>query len=214
MLVPMPPALQDPSGRAPRTRLSPVERRRQLLALGVERLADTPLEAITVEDLAGAAGVSPGLVFHYFGTRQGLHLEIVRTARDAMLHATEPDAALPARERLRDVLARFVTFVQEHDATFYSVVRGASSGDPRVRETVQHARDVLTRHATAIVVELGVAPTPLVDVAVRAWISLAEQALVDAATDDAIPSDELVAFLERSAYATVAAAGATRGSGA
>ena len=204
----MSPALQGPLRR---TRLSPVERRKQLLALGVDRLADGPLEAITVEELAGAAGVSPGLVFHYFGTRQGLHLEIVRTARDAMLHATEPDPALPARDRLRDVLARFVTFVQEHDATFHSVVRGAASGDARVRETVQHARDVLTSHAAAIVTELGVEPTPLVDVALRSWISLAEQALVDAATDDAIPAEQLVAFLERSAYATVAAAGAATG---
>ncbi len=205
----MPPALHGPTGRPHRKRLSPDERRHQLLAIGVDRLTTQPLEAISVEDIAAAAGVSPGLVFHYFGTRQGLHLAIVRTARDAMLAATQPDPALPARERLRDVLARFVTFVQQHDATFHSVVRGAASGDPRVRETVQHARDVLTEHTTAVVVDLGAQRTPLVDVAVRAWISLAEQALVDAATDTAIPSAELVAFLERSALAVVAAAAPT-----
>ena len=199
----MPPALHGSSGRGPRTRLSPQERRQQLLALGVEWLADRPLEAISVEDLASAAGVSPGLVFYYFGTRQGLHQQIVRTARDAMLHATEPDPALPPRERLRDVLTRFVAFVQEHDATFYSIVRGASSGDPEVRETIQHARDVLARHATDMVTELGVAPSPLLGVAVRAWISLAEQALVDAATDESIPTQDLVDFLERSALATI-----------
>ena len=203
----MSPALQDPAGRARRTRLSPAERRQQLLALGVEWLTDRALEDISVEDLAGSAGVSPGLVFHYFGTRQGLHLEIVRTARDAMLHATEPDLALPPRDRLHDVLERFVGFVQAHGATFYAVVRGASSGDPRVRETIQVARDVLSRHATDLLVaELGVERTRLFDVAVRGWISLAEQALVDAANDDSVSTDELVAFLERSAYATVAAA--------
>ncbi|WP_425955108.1 TetR/AcrR family transcriptional regulator [Xylanimonas sp. McL0601] len=199
----MPPALHGSSGRGRRTRLSPQERRQQLLALGVDWLADRPLEAISVEDLAGAAGVSPGLVFYYFGTRQGLHQQIVRTARDAMLHATEPDPALPPRERLRDVLTRFVAFVQEHDATFYSIVRGASSGDAQVRETIQHARDVLARHATDMVTELGVTASPLLGVAVRAWISLAEQALVDAATDEAIPTQDLVDFLERSALATI-----------
>ncbi|QAY64334.1 TetR/AcrR family transcriptional regulator [Xylanimonas allomyrinae] len=199
------PALHGPTGRR-RTRLSPEERRQQLLALGVAWLADRPLEAISVEDLAAAAGVSPGLVFYYFGTRQGLHQQIVLTARDAMLYATEPDASLPAQERLRDVLERFVGFVQEHGATFYSIVRGASSGDPQVRETVQQARDALARHATTMVTELGVGPTPLIDVAVRAWISLAEQALVDAAMGGLVPADELVAFLERSALATVRAA--------
>ncbi|GAB2451463.1 TetR/AcrR family transcriptional regulator [Xylanimonas ulmi] len=197
------PALHGASGRSRRTRLSPEERRQQLLAIGVDWLADRPLEAISVEDLASAAGVSPGLVFYYFGTRQGLHQQIVLTARDAMLHATEPDPALPASQRLRDVLERFVAFVQEHDATFYSIVRGASSGDPQVRETIQHARDVLAQHTTEMLDELGVTPSPLRAVAVRAWISLAEQALVDAATDESIPAADLVAFLERSALATI-----------
>jgi AcrR family transcriptional regulator len=176
------------------------------MAIGVGWLGDRPLEAISVEDLAGAAGVSPGLVFYYFGSRQGLHQEIVRTARDAMLHATEPDESLPPLQRLRDVLTRFVAFVQEHDATFYSIVRGASSGDPQVRKVVQHARDVLAEHATGILVELGIARTRILDVAIRAWISLAEQALVDAATDDQIPSSDLVDFLERSALTTIDAA--------
>ncbi|PZR51888.1 TetR/AcrR family transcriptional regulator [Xylanimonas oleitrophica] len=202
----MPPALQGPTGGRRRTRLSPQERRQQLLAQGVEWLADRPLESISVEDLAAAAGVSPGLVFYYFGSRQGLHQEIVRTARDAMLHATEPRPELPPLERLDDVLERFVAFVQEHDATFYSIVRGASSGDPQVRSTVQHARDVLTGHTTEILDELGIERTPLLDVAIRAWISLAEQALVDAATDEAVPTHELVGFLSRSALATIQAA--------
>ncbi|MCL1869421.1 MAG: TetR/AcrR family transcriptional regulator [Promicromonosporaceae bacterium] len=204
----MAPALQGPS-RGRRTRLTPAERRQQLLALGVDRLVDRPLESISVEELASAAGVSPGLVFYYFGSRQGLHLQIVRTARDAMLHATEPDPALPPRERFHDVLTRFVAYVQQHDATFFSIVRGASSGDPEVRRTVQHARDVLSRHAVGILAELGVTTTPLVDVAVRAWISLAEQALVDAANHDTITPAELVAFLERSALATARAASGT-----
>ncbi|WP_159791725.1 TetR/AcrR family transcriptional regulator [Puerhibacterium puerhi] len=195
-----------PDGRRRRTRLSPQERRQQLLALGVAWLADRTLESISVEDLAAAAGVSPGLVFYYFGSRQGLHQEIVRTARDAMLHATEPDPALPPLARLHDTLERFVEFVRDHDATFSSLVRGAASGDPQVRAVVQHARQVLAGHVADMLRELDVEVTPLVDVAVRAWISLAEQALVDAASDPAVDGAALVRFLERSATATIDAA--------
>jgi AcrR family transcriptional regulator len=126
--------------------MSPDERRQQLIALGVAALVDRPLEAVTVEDLATQAGVSTGLVHHYFGSRRGLHSAIVRTARDAMLHATEPRPELPPRERLRDTLERFVDFVRDHHGTFYSLVRGAASGDDEVRATVQHARDVLAGH--------------------------------------------------------------------
>lgn len=184
---------------APRTRMSPDERRQQLLALGVAALADRPLEAVTVEDLATAAGVSPGLVHHYFGSRQGLHSAIVRTARDAMLHATEPREALPPRARLRDTLDRFVEFVREHEATFYSLVRGTASGNENVRATVQHARDVLAGYLRDVFQEIGVAPGPLLDTALHSWISFAEQALIEAAGDPAIPPAELTVFLERSA---------------
>jgi AcrR family transcriptional regulator len=185
--------------------MSPEERRQQLVALGVGALADRPLESITVEELAAWAGVSPGLVHYYFGSRQGLHSEIVRTARDAMLHATAPRPELPPLERVRDTLERFVAFVREHDATFYSIVRGAASGDERVRATVQHARDVLAEHLSDAFRELGVRQTPLLDVAIHSWISFAEQALAEAANDPAVAPAELVAFLERSAVGVVAA---------
>lgn len=184
---------------APRTRMSPDERRQQLLSLGVAALADRPLEAVTVEDLATEAGVSPGLVHHYFGSRQGLHSAIVRTARDAMLHATEPREDLPPRARLRDTLDRFVEFVREHEATFYSLVRGTASGNENVRATVQHARDVLAGYLRDVFQEIGVAPGPLLDTALHSWISFAEQALIEAAGDPAIPPAELTVFLERSA---------------
>jgi AcrR family transcriptional regulator len=194
--------------------MSPEDRRQQLLALGVAALADRPLEALSVEDLAAAAGVSPGLVHYYFHSKQGLHQEIVRTARDAMLHATEPRPELPPLERLRDVLVRFVQFVREHDATFYSLVRGAASGDEQVRSVVQHAREVLADHLRGAFRELGVEESPLLEVALHSWISFAEQVLVDAATDPAIAPDDLVDFLQRSAAAVVAAvphAGVTAG---
>lgn len=196
---------------ARRTRMSPDERRQQLIALGVAALADRPLEAVTVEDLAAQAGVSPGLVHYYFGNRQGLHSAIVRTARDAMLHATQPRAELPPRERLRDTLDRFVVFVHDHDATFYSLVRGAASGDEHVRATIQHARDVLAGHLRDAFQEIGVAPTPLLEVALHSWISFAEQALVEAATDPDIAPSDLADFLERSALGVLAALHPTAG---
>ncbi|WP_098462681.1 TetR/AcrR family transcriptional regulator [Isoptericola jiangsuensis] len=196
---------------ARRTRMSPDERRQQLLALGVAALADRPLEAVTVEELAAQAGVSPALVHYYFQNRQGLHSAIVRTARDAMLHATEPRADLPPQARLRDTLDRFVVFVRDHHATFYSLVRGAASGDENVRTTIQHARDVLAGHLQDVLAGLGTPPGPLLDVAVHSWISFAEQALIEAATDPDVPPDDLAAFLERSALGVAAALEAAPG---
>jgi AcrR family transcriptional regulator len=186
-----------------RTRLTPEERRRQLIAIGVNALATQPLEAITIEFLAAEAGVSRGLVFYYFNSKTGLHHEIVRTARDSLMHATEPRPELPAAERLNDTLERFVVFARDHRLTFFSLVRGAASGDETVREIVDEVRSAQADRLIAMFGELGIAPSARVRVALRSWVALAEQALIDGAVNAELEPGELVDFLERSARAVV-----------
>ncbi|MEN2736957.1 TetR/AcrR family transcriptional regulator [Microbacterium sp. X-17] len=188
-----------------RTRLTPEERRAQLVALGVAHLADQPLDTLTIEELSARAGVSRALLFHYFGSKQGLHREVVRTARDSMLHATEPVPALPPRERLRDTLTRIVAFVRDHSGTFYSLVRGVASGDEEVRVVIEEARAEQADRILAVFLELGATDTPLLRIGLRSWIAFAEDVLVSSAIGTDIPSGDIVAFLERSANGVVEA---------
>jgi AcrR family transcriptional regulator len=186
-----------------RTRLTPDERRAQLVALGVAALAHSPLEDVTIELLGEQAGVSRALVFHYFGSKQGLHHAIVETARDSMLRATELRPELPPLDRLRDTLARVVGFVREHPATFYSLVRGAASGSLQVRELVDEARQAQAERAVSVFLELGEPDTRRLRIGLRAWVAMAEQELVDAGIGTDIPADEIVDLLLRTAQATV-----------
>ena len=188
-----------------RTRLTPDERRAQLVALGVAHLADHPLDALTIEELSAQAGVSRALLFHYFGSKQGLHREVVRTARDSMLHATEPIPELPPRERLHDTLTRIVEFVRDHSGTFYSLVRGVASGDQEVRVVIEEARAEQAERILAVFLELGAEDTPLLRIGLRSWIAFAEDVLVASAIGTDLPSEDIVAFLERSANGVVAA---------
>ncbi|OJX72500.1 MULTISPECIES: TetR/AcrR family transcriptional regulator [unclassified Leifsonia] len=188
-----------------RTRLTPDERRAQLVALGVAFLAESPLDELTIDTLSERAGVSRALLFHYFGSKQGLHREVVRTARDSMLHATEPIPELPPLDRLHDTLVRIVRFVREHGGTFYSLVRGVASGDSEVRAVVEEAREEQAGRVVAAFLELGVPDTPLLRIALRSWVAFAEEALVESALGTDLSADEIVAFLERSARAVVAA---------
>lgn len=194
-----------------RTRLTPDERRAQLVALGVAFLAESPLDELTIDTLSERAGVSRGLLFHYFGSKQGLHREVVRTARDSMLHATEPIPELPPLDRLHDTLVRIVRFVREHGGTFYSLVRGVASGDSEVRAVVEEAREEQAVRVVAAFLELGVPNTPLLRIALRSWVAFAEEALVESALGTDLSADEIVAFLERSVRAVVAALDATSG---
>ncbi|TDP99382.1 MULTISPECIES: TetR/AcrR family transcriptional regulator [unclassified Leifsonia] len=190
-----------------RTRLTPDERRGQLVALGVAFLADNPLDQLSIEELSARAGVSRGLLFHYFGSKQGLHREVVRTARDSMLHATEPVAGLAPLDRLHDTLERIVAFVREHSGTFYSLVRGVASGDTEVRQVVEEARGEQADRVIAVFLELGVPDTVLLRIALRSWIAFAEEALVESAIGTDLPSEKIVGFLERSARGVVDALG-------
>jgi AcrR family transcriptional regulator len=188
-----------------RTRLAPDERRAQLIALGVAALADSPLEDVTIELLSEQAGVSRALLFHYFGSKQGTHHALVLTARDSMLHATQPRAGLDPLDRLRDTLERVVDFVREHPATFYSLVRGAASGSPEVRELVDEARQAQAERAVSVFAELGAPETDRLRIALRAWVAMAEQELVDAALGTDIPAAEIVDLLMATAEATARA---------
>ena len=193
-----------------RTRLAPEDRSAQLIALGVASLVERPLHSLSIEWLSAQAGVSRGLLFHYFGSKQGLHREVVRVARDSMLRATEPEPDLEPLERLHDTLTRIVLFVREHRGTFYSLVRGVASGDLEVREVVEQARVEQADRVIAVFLELGMPDTVLLRVALRSWVAFAEEALAenalqDADLDDELPADELVGFLERSAVAVASA---------
>lgn len=197
-----------------RTRLTPDERRAQLVALGVAFLADNPLDQLSIEELSARAGVSRGLLFHYFGSKQGLHREVVRTARDSMLRATEPVVGLAPLDRLHDTLTRTVAFVREHSGTFYSLVRGVASADTEVRQVVEEARGEQADRVIAAFLELGVPDTLLLRIGLRSWIAFAEEALVESAIGTELPSEEIVGFLERSARGVVDALGAPTGGGA
>lgn len=186
-----------------RSRLSSDERRAQLVALGVAALADRPLEELTTELVAREAGVSRGLFAYYFGSRDGFHREVVRTAGDALLHATEPREDLGPVERLRDTLLRLVAFVEEHEGTFFSLVRGAASGDEEVREIVERVRVVETEHVATVVAQLGTPDSTMLRIALRSWVAFAEQMLIEGVITNRLDAAQLVDLLVRSLFSLV-----------
>ncbi len=66
------PAQRGTAGSKRAARLSPEERRNQLLATAVHVFADKGIGQAVHKDLAAASGVSVATTFHYFPTRQDL----------------------------------------------------------------------------------------------------------------------------------------------
>src|SRR3954452_16899056 len=61
-----------------RTRLPQDERRAQILDAACRVYSASPVETVSVEAVAREAGVTPGLVHHYFGSKHELEVEGVR----------------------------------------------------------------------------------------------------------------------------------------
>ncbi|NIL74171.1 MULTISPECIES: TetR/AcrR family transcriptional regulator [Rhodococcus] len=175
-----------------RTRMSPEERRAQLISLGTEMLSERPLEQVSVEDIADQAGVSRGLLFHYFSSKQDFHLAIVREASREMLERTAPDTSLEPYEILRDSIANYVDYVTENRETFISLLRGSATGDPDMRAVFEETRSAMAERTVANLHKLDVDANPTTELAVRGWIAFVEEATISWLQDPKITRDELI----------------------
>ncbi|WP_323181543.1 betaine-aldehyde dehydrogenase [Kaistia defluvii] len=81
-------------------------RRRQLIEATIESLADVGFAACTLMDISRRAGVSPGLVAHYFGDKEGLLEATLRhlAGRLARLVSIRLAQARTPRERIQAVI--------------------------------------------------------------------------------------------------------------
>ena len=61
------------------SRLDTAERRGQILSAARRLFSDRHYGAVSTADIAAAAGVTRGLVHHYFGGKRELYLEVVRS---------------------------------------------------------------------------------------------------------------------------------------
>src|SRR5690349_23860940 len=99
-----------PVTSTPRTRLAPAQRREQLLDLGVRLLATRSLDELSIDLLAEEAGISRGLLYHYFGNKHAFHQAVVRRAADDLITQTAPPAEGEPAERLLVSMAAYVDY--------------------------------------------------------------------------------------------------------
>ena len=189
-----------------RTRLDPAQRRAQLIDLGARMLAERPLEQISVEDIADQAGVSRGLLFHYFASKSEFHLAIVRHSSEQMLQRTEPSESDDPMLTLRSVLASYVDYVSENRNTYVSLLRGTASGDPQMREVFEQTRDIMAKRTLDQLPKIGLTRTPQVELAVRGWIAFVEEATISWLRAPAITREELIDLTVQSLPALALAA--------
>ncbi len=163
---------------ARRVRMSPDARRAQLITLGVEMLATRTLDDVSVEDIAAQAGISRGLLFHYFTSKQDFQLAVAEAAAAAMLRRSEPDTTLAPMDALRQALDGFVGYVEESPETYTSLIRGAASADNDLRVVFDRTRDAMAQRVLDILASLGVELSAEAELSVHGWIGFVESSVI------------------------------------
>jgi AcrR family transcriptional regulator len=152
---------------ARRRRLAVDERRALLLELGLRLFGARGLDEVSVEDIAREAGVSAGLLYHYFGSKREFHHAVTAHAIERLAMVTAPDLALPPGQRLVSGLVRYLEYLRT-DAGGWSWLLRGGGGDERLGALSEQYRDSI-----AAWVFDGLPPhasTPVSRVAVRGWI--------------------------------------------
>jgi AcrR family transcriptional regulator len=113
-------------------RLTVAERREQLLELGLELFGSRPYDDISIEEIAQLAGMSKGLLYHYFPSKRDFYVACLRTAATQLKRRIHPDPGLAPAEQLRVSLSIYLDNIRANLFKTIALVRGGIGADPEV----------------------------------------------------------------------------------
>jgi AcrR family transcriptional regulator len=161
---------------APRARLDVEERRRQLVELGSKLFSARTYDEVSIDELARAAGISKGLLYHYFPTKRDFYVATVRDAAKDLLDRTFLSSDRDPIERLQGGLDAFIEYVSDRGPAYTSLLRSGIGADLEVARIVDETREAF---CTRLIEGLPVEPNPLLRVALRGWVGFVEAATID-----------------------------------
>src|SRR2546421_8353181 len=133
--------MRAPAMPAPRrVRLATDERRSQLLELGIRLFSTHSYDDISIDDVAEAAGISKGLLYHYFQGKREFYVEVIREASLQLRRLVAPDPSLPPAARLRAAVQAHLDYVEEHGAVYRAIYTSGVAISPEVTTILEEHR--------------------------------------------------------------------------
>ncbi|MEE6178411.1 TetR/AcrR family transcriptional regulator [Mycobacterium sp. 050134] len=181
-----------------RRRLSPEDRRAELLALGAEVFGKRPYDEVRIDEIAERAGVSRALMYHYFPDKRAFFAAVVKDEADRLYAATNnpvPDGMTMFEEIRTGVLA-YMAYHQQNPEAAWAAYVGLGRSDPVLLGIDDEAKNRQLEHIMTRIAELvSTFPdrelTPTVDrdlrVIIYGWLAftfeICRQRIIDPTTD-------------------------------
>ncbi len=163
-----------------RVRLANDARRAQLIAVGLEAFSTRPYDEISIDDLAEVAGISKGLLYHYFPTKRDFYVAAVGEAAAQLVTSTETPPTMDTMDRLERGLDAYLAFVSRHASAYVTLMRGGVGADPEVARIIDGTRQAFL---SRLLEGTGLAdPPPALRMMFCGWIGFVEATSLEWAT--------------------------------
>lgn len=118
-----------------RRRLSPEDRRNELLNLGAEVFGQRPYDEVRIDEIAERAGVSRALMYHYFPDKRAFFAAVVKAEGEKLFEATNtpPDPGNSLFDQLRAGVLAYVQYDEAHSHGAWAAYMGMGRADPVLR---------------------------------------------------------------------------------
>jgi AcrR family transcriptional regulator len=193
--------------------MSTDERREQLLSAGVELLGRRGHDEVSIEEIAEAAGVSKGLLYHYFPTKKDFVLAALARGQKQLAERLRPDPGLDPATQLDTSLDAFLDYVEEHAIAYTAIFRRGGGGDPEISAALDAARAEQMETMLVALAGWSEAPasterSPALEAAVQGWTFFLEGAVLRQLEHGGLERPQLRALLRSALVGSVLAAGA------
>ena len=192
--------MSEPSYR----RLDVDERRQQLLERGAELFTSHPYDKLSMSKIAAEAGISKGLLYHYFPSKRAFFEATLGAWADRLRERTEPDPDLPPIEQLQGSLDGFLSMVEENAVAYRNLMQSATV--PEIRDLIEEVRRLTAERILGGLYADD--PPPKARTAVSGWLWFMDGACLDWIEHRDVEREELRDLLLGVLMGALVAAGA------
>jgi AcrR family transcriptional regulator len=184
--------------REKRVRLSREARIQHILAVSQRLFSTHAYDAIAIEDIAAEAGMSKGLLYHYFASKRDLYLATLHHVLAQMLQFTDLHPDLHAG------LAETLSLFERYPGLAKMVLRAGIGVDAEVDALLTAYRQ---QQLARVYHGLGFSDShPLVLLGLQGWLSLLEEVCMQWVLQPEVTREQVVLLLEQSLQAILSAA--------